>query len=90
MRFLAILATHFFGIDQEPDPLSAWCLQWDIALIEDCSHAMFSEIHRPPGLGAWMIAVIRKVGGGETAAVPTRQSFAGNDKGWHTMPAPDK
>ncbi len=47
----ALLATHFFGIPQKLDRLSAWCAERDIALIEDCSHAMFSEIHRPPGLG---------------------------------------
>lgn len=47
----ALLATHFFGIAQRLDPLSAWCAERQIALIEDCCHTMFSEIHRPPDVG---------------------------------------
>lgn len=47
----ALLVTHYFGIPQPLDDLSAWCKQRGIALIEDCSHVFFCETHRPPGTG---------------------------------------
>lgn len=47
----ALLVSHFFGIPQEIEPLSAWCRERSITLIEDASHAFFTETHRPPGIG---------------------------------------
>lgn len=36
----ALLATHYFGFPTQLDVLSAFCQAQDIALIEDCSHAL--------------------------------------------------
>lgn len=47
----ALLVTHFFGVPQPLDQLSAWCAKRGITLVEDCSHALFCEHHRPPGVG---------------------------------------
>lgn len=47
----AVLATHFFGMPQPFAPLAAWGKERDITLIEDCSHALFCEHHRPSGVG---------------------------------------
>jgi hypothetical protein len=47
----AILATHYFGFPQELQQLATWCTERDTTLIEDCSHALFSEQHLPPGVG---------------------------------------
>ncbi len=49
----ALLATHFFGIPQDFATLAAWCAKRDIALIEDASHALFCEQHRPAGIGIY-------------------------------------
>ena len=38
----ALLATHYFGFPQELSDLAALCAQYGIALIEDCSHALFA------------------------------------------------
>ncbi len=48
-----VLATHFFGISQDFTRLSAWCRQRGITLVEDASHAFFTEFHRPPGIGRY-------------------------------------
>lgn len=37
----AVLVTHYFGFAQNLEPLAAFCKQNRIALIEDCSHALF-------------------------------------------------
>ena len=42
----ALLATHYFGFPQALEALAVFCAEHGIALIEDCSHAMF------PGPGA--------------------------------------
>ncbi|MDO8959001.1 MAG: DegT/DnrJ/EryC1/StrS family aminotransferase [Rhodocyclaceae bacterium] len=47
----ALLATHFFGIPQALEQLAAWCAERGITLVEDCSHALFSEHCCPPGMG---------------------------------------
>ncbi|MBS3936278.1 MAG: DegT/DnrJ/EryC1/StrS aminotransferase family protein, partial [Sulfuritalea sp.] len=47
----ALLAAHFFGFAQDFAALSAWCATRGIALIEDASHALFCEHHRPAGIG---------------------------------------
>jgi dTDP-4-amino-4,6-dideoxygalactose transaminase len=47
----ALLVAHFFGIPQRLESLSAWCVARGITLIEDCSHVLFCEYHRPPGTG---------------------------------------
>lgn len=47
----ALLATHFFGLPKAFDELAAWCRREHITLIEDCSHVLFCEHHRPPGIG---------------------------------------
>ena len=47
----ALVATHFFGIRQDFTRLQQWCQQRDIALIEDCSHTLFTEDYQAPGIG---------------------------------------
>jgi selenocysteine lyase/cysteine desulfurase len=47
----ALLATHFFGIPQDFATLASWCSGRNITLIEDASHALFNEQHRPAGIG---------------------------------------
>lgn len=49
----ALLATHFFGRPQPLAQLSTWCNDRDIILIEDCSHVLFCEHHRPPDIGRY-------------------------------------
>jgi perosamine synthetase len=46
-----LLATHFFGIPQDFTALADWCATRGITLVEDCSHVLFCEHHRPPGIG---------------------------------------
>lgn len=46
-----LLATHFFGIPQDFAALADWCGGRNITLIEDASHALFNEQHRPTGIG---------------------------------------
>jgi perosamine synthetase len=46
-----LLLTHFFGIPQDVEPLAAWCSQRGIVLVEDASHAFFTETHRQPRIG---------------------------------------
>jgi dTDP-4-amino-4,6-dideoxygalactose transaminase len=38
----AMLLTHYFGFPQDAGPLQAFCESHGIALIEDCSHALFN------------------------------------------------
>ena len=38
----ALLLTHYFGFAQEVVPIKAFCEEHSIALIEDCSHALFN------------------------------------------------
>lgn len=38
----AMLMTHYFGFPQDTAPIAEFCRQHDIALIEDCSHALFN------------------------------------------------
>ncbi len=40
-RHAALLATHFFGFEQALDAVEDLCNRHGIALVEDCSHAMF-------------------------------------------------
>lgn len=47
----AVLATHFFGFPQAFGELRDWCSARSIALVEDCSHALFSERFQAPGVG---------------------------------------
>ncbi len=47
----ALLATHFFGIPQNFDDLKMWCDEHGIVLIEDCSHALFTENFQATGTG---------------------------------------
>ncbi len=49
----ALVATHFFGIRQDFTRLQQWCQQRDIALIEDCSHTLFTEDDQAPGIGTF-------------------------------------
>lgn len=46
-----LLATHFFGIPQDLSVLADWCARRGITFIEDASHALFNEHHRPSGIG---------------------------------------
>jgi perosamine synthetase len=39
----AMLLTHYFGFAQDAAEVSAFCRAHDIALIEDCSHALFNR-----------------------------------------------
>lgn len=47
----ALLVTHFFGIPKPLEQLAAWCAERGITLVEDCSHAFFTEQHRPADIG---------------------------------------
>ncbi len=38
----AMLLTHYFGVPQQVVPMRDFCAEHGIALIEDCSHALFS------------------------------------------------
>lgn len=49
----ALLATHFFGLAQDFSRLKQWCDSHDIALIEDCSHVLFTEQFRAAGTGRY-------------------------------------
>jgi len=49
----ALLATHFFGFVQEFSWLKQWCDERGIALIEDCSHVLFSEQYQARGVGLY-------------------------------------
>jgi perosamine synthetase len=40
-QIAAILASHFFGLEQDLGPLLEMCSTHGIALIEDCSHCLF-------------------------------------------------
>jgi perosamine synthetase len=39
----AMLLTHYFGFAQRADEVAAFCARHGIALIEDCSHALFNR-----------------------------------------------
>jgi perosamine synthetase len=39
----ALLVTHYFGFAQTLEPIANFCTQHNIALIEDCSHALFVD-----------------------------------------------
>lgn len=43
----AMLLTHYFGFAQHVEPVKAFCDSHGIALIEDCSHALFNLQGRP-------------------------------------------
>lgn len=49
----ALLATHFFGFVQDFSWLKQWCDERGIALIEDCSHVLFSEQYQARGAGLY-------------------------------------
>lgn len=40
-RPVALLATHFFGFQQDFSGLMALCDRFDVTLVEDCSHCLF-------------------------------------------------
>lgn len=48
----ALLAAHFFGLPQPMASVRAWCNERQIALIEDCAHALFGRSGDRP-IGAW-------------------------------------
>lgn len=54
----ALLATHFFGIAQDFTELASWCARRGIVLVEDGSHAFFSQQHRPTGIGQFGAFVV--------------------------------
>ncbi|WP_126445746.1 DegT/DnrJ/EryC1/StrS family aminotransferase [Sulfuricystis multivorans] len=54
----ALLATHFFGLPRDFAALADWCAARRITLIEDASHAFFTEQHRPAGIGAYGAFVV--------------------------------
>lgn len=49
----ALLATHFFGFAQNFGKLKEWCEKHQIILIEDCSHALFTESFQATGTGIY-------------------------------------
>lgn len=49
----ALLATHFFGRIQDFAQLRQWCDQRRIALIEDCSHVLYSRQFQAAGAGRY-------------------------------------
>lgn len=58
----AVMAAHFFAQARDLAPLRQWCDQHGIALIEDCAHALFSQIDgRPVGeVGDYSVASLWK------------------------------
>jgi len=46
----AVLATHYFGRAANFAELAAWCKANGLALIEDCSHALYLESFQAPGI----------------------------------------
>lgn len=44
----ALLSAHFFGFPNDFSSLRAWCDKHGIALIEDCSHVLFTEDFQAP------------------------------------------
>ena len=44
LPYKAVLVTHFFGFPQQLAALASLCKERGIALIEDCSHALFSPM----------------------------------------------
>ena len=49
----ALLATHFFGLAQDFAQLKSWCDANGIALVEDCSHVLFTEAFQAKGTGGF-------------------------------------
>ena len=49
----ALLAAHFFGLAQDFSRLRQWCDKHRIALIEDCSHVLFTEDFQAAGTGIY-------------------------------------
>ncbi len=49
----ALLATHYFGIAKDFSRLKALCVNRQIALIEDCSHVLFTERFCAAGTGSY-------------------------------------
>ncbi len=49
----ALLATHYFGFAQDFAALKSWCDERGIALIEDCSHVLYTERFQAPGTGLY-------------------------------------
>lgn len=43
----AMLLTHYFGFPQDAESVKAFCDRHDLALIEDCSHALFNPQEQP-------------------------------------------
>ncbi|MGS0754212.1 DegT/DnrJ/EryC1/StrS family aminotransferase [Roseateles sp. GG27B] len=43
----AMLLTHYFGFPQDAESVKAFCDRHDLALIEDCSHALFNPREQP-------------------------------------------
>ncbi len=48
-----LLATHYFGLAQDFTRLKAWCDARNIALVEDCSHVLFTETYQAAGTGTF-------------------------------------
>ena len=48
LPFKALLVTHFFGFPQPLGALASLCREHGVALIEDCSHALFSLSSKTP------------------------------------------
>lgn len=46
----AVLATHYFGRAANFAELAGWCKANGLALIEDCSHALYLESFQAPGV----------------------------------------
>lgn len=49
----AVLATHFFGLIQDFGPLRTWCDKHGLVLIEDCSHALFTDAFQASRAGSF-------------------------------------
>lgn len=49
----ALVAAHFFGFPQRLEALSAWCAARRIALVEDCSHTLYTEHEQAEGIGSY-------------------------------------
>lgn len=74
----ALLATHYFGFPKDFAGLNFWCDKHGIALIEDCSHTLFTEAYQAPGTGMF----------GRFLAASPYKFFASADGGLLSSPDP--
>ena len=72
----ALLATHFFGFVRDFSWLKNWCDIRGIALVEDCSHTLYSDCYQVKGAGRV----------GQFVASSPYKFFPSADGGWLCAP----